>query len=150
MESQSLWHERDISHSSVERVALANSVTLLHYMLTLTNRIIEGLHVYPETMAANIERTRGLPFSQKVMLELVERGLTREDAYAMVQNASMRTWANPASSLEMEIRCEPGALEALGEDGLQACFNPAGYLRHVDAIFERVRYGLLTAGDPTK
>jgi adenylosuccinate lyase len=142
LESQALWHERDISHSSVERVALADAVTLLHYMLTLANRVVSGLHIYPEAMAANIERTRGLPFSQKVMLELVERGMTREDAYAIVQNASMRTWANPATSLEAELRAEPLALETLGEDGLQICFNPAGYLRHVPAIFDRVHNAL--------
>jgi adenylosuccinate lyase len=142
LESQALWHERDISHSSVERVALADAVTLLHYMLTLANKVVSGLHIYPEAMAANIERTRGLPFSQKVMLELVERGMTREDAYAIVQNASMRTWANPNTSLEAELRADPIVLETLGEDCLQSCFNPAGYLRHVPAIFDRVHNAL--------
>jgi adenylosuccinate lyase len=138
MESQALWHERDISHSSVERVALIDAMLLLHYMLTLTTRVIDGLHIYPQTMAANLERTRGLPFSQKVMLELTDSGMTREEAYGLVQEASMRTWADPTTTLQNELQALPRVIEVLGHAQLAACFDPSGYLRHVPSIFDRV------------
>ncbi|HBF34707.1 TPA: adenylosuccinate lyase, partial [Candidatus Sumerlaeota bacterium] len=84
LENVALWHERDISHSSVERVILPDSTTLLHYMLNRLTRILDGLLVYPDAMMNNLNKTRGLIFSQKTLLALIEKGMVREDAYAIV------------------------------------------------------------------
>src|SRR5690606_9962377 len=96
LENQALWHERDISHSSVERVILPDSLTLADYMTALLTEIIRDLHVYPEAMAANLERTGGLIYSQRVLLAMVARGMSREEAYAVVQELAMRGWRGEA------------------------------------------------------
>ena len=93
MENQALWHERDISHSSAERVLLADSTTLIHYMIRLLNKVLSGLHIYPDTMLTNMEKTRGLLFSQKTLLSIVDKGLSREEAYEIVQTAAMASIA---------------------------------------------------------
>jgi adenylosuccinate lyase len=136
-ENVALWHERDISHSSVERVILPDSTILLHYMLRKATDLIDRLLIYPETMAANIERSFGLIYSQRVLLELVRGGLVREDAYLLVQRNAMRAWEEKrpfkdllASDPEVAARFAPAEIEAL--------FEPGYHLRNVGVIFARV------------
>ena len=132
-----LWHERDISHSSVERVILPDSTILCDYMLARTTRILDGLLVYPDRMAENMSITKGLVFSQAVLLALTSAGLTREAAYAIVQRNAMRTWAGEGQFREL-LGADTELLEVLSIEELAACFEPSRYLGHVDRIFERV------------
>ncbi|OLB99529.1 MAG: adenylosuccinate lyase [Candidatus Rokubacteria bacterium 13_1_40CM_68_15] len=140
LENVALWHERDISHSSVERVILPDSTILLDYLLDLTAFIVEGLDVDPGRMAENLDKSYGLVYSQRVLLKLTDAGLARQVAYEIVQRNAMRAWRERRSFLEL-LAAEPEVSERLTADELKACFDPAWYLRHVDAIFKRV--GLL-------
>lgn len=135
MENQALWHERDISHSSAERVLIADSTTLLHYMIRLLTRVLSGLHVYPDTMLANMEKTRGLLFSQKTLLSLVEKGLSREDAYEIVQTAAMNTWADPAKNLKEEVLKD--LRNPLSDSELTELMDYNNFLAHIDEIYRR-------------
>ena len=146
LENQALWHERDISHSSVERIILPDALILADYMTALLAEIVRDLHVYPEAMAANLERTGGLIFSQRVLLALVSRGMSREDAYAIVQELAMRGWQGEAPFRQL-VAGDRRVRAVLGPEEIEACFDPAAYLHHVDTIFRRA--GLLpAAGDP--
>jgi adenylosuccinate lyase len=138
---QPLWHERDISHSSAERVIIPDSVIALEYILGKMTFVIENLHVYPENMERVLWHTRGLLFSQKLMLRLVERGMEREDAYRIVQTASMEVWADPALTLQARIRADPEASKLLDSAEIDGIFQIGPYLRNVDAIYRRL--GLL-------
>ncbi len=140
LENVALWHERDISHSSVERVILPDSTILLDYLLDLTVFILEGLDVDPARMAENLDRSYGLVYSQRVLLKLTDAGLARQVAYEIVQRNAMRAWRERRSFLEL-LAAEPEVSGRLTADELKACFDPAWYLRHVDAIFKRI--GLL-------
>ena len=140
LENVALWHERDISHSSVERVILPDSTILLDYLLDLTAFILEGLDVDPARMAENLDRSYGLVYSQRVLLKLTDAGLARQVAYESVQRNAMRAWRERRSFLEL-LAAEPEVSGRLTADELKACFDPAWYLRHVDAIFKRI--GLL-------
>ena len=140
LENVALWHERDISHSSVERVILPDSTTLLDYLLDLTAFILEGLDVDPARMAENLDRSYGLVYSQRVLLKLTDAGLARQVAYEIVQRNAMRAWRERRSFLDL-LAAEPEVSGRLTADELKACFDPAWYLRHVDAIFKRI--GLL-------
>src|SRR5690606_2872868 len=135
MENQPLWHERDISHSSAERVLLADSTTLIHYMTRLLNKVLSGLHIYPDTMRTNMEKTRGLLFSQKLLLAIVEKGLTREEAYDIVQSAAMNTWADTSKYLKTEILKD--SRNPLSEDEITAIMDYAHYLKYIDDIYAR-------------
>lgn len=135
MENQALWHERDISHSSAERVLLSDSTTLLHYMIRLLNKILSGLHIYPDTMLENMKKTRGLLFSQKTLLSIVEKGLSREEAYEIVQTAAMNTWADPAKNLKAEVLKD--SRNPLSEAELTELMNYDKYLIYVDEIYKR-------------
>jgi adenylosuccinate lyase len=143
LEDIALWHERDISHSSVERIVLPDVTILLDYLLAQTTRILDGLAVYPDRMRENLDRSYGLVYSQRVLLALTEAGLGRQAAYAVVQRAAMRAWAErrPFRSC---LDDDPEVLKHLTLDSLQACFDPAWYLRHVDAVYRRL--GLAEAG----
>ncbi|PYO00791.1 MAG: adenylosuccinate lyase [Candidatus Rokuibacteriota bacterium] len=141
LENVALWHERDISHSSVERVILPDSTILLDYLLDLTAFIVEGLDVDPARMAENLDLSYGLVYSQRVLLKLTAAGLARQVAYEIVQRNAMRAWRERRSFLEL-LAAEPEVSGRLTPDELKACFDPAWYLRHVDAIFKRV--GLLS------
>ena len=141
LENVALWHERDISHSSVERVILPDSTILLDYLLDLTAFIVEGLDVDPARMAENLDLSYGLVYSQRVLLKLTDAGLARQVAYEIVQRNAMRAWRERRSFLEL-LAAEPEVSGRLTPDELKACFDPAWYLRHVDAIFKRV--GLLS------
>jgi adenylosuccinate lyase len=140
MENVALWHERDISHSSVERVILPDSTILLDYLLDLTAFVVEGLAVYPDRMAENLDRSHGLVYSQRVLLELTDAGLARQVAYELVQGHAMRAWKERRPFHEL-LAGDPAVTAVLPPDELKACFDPAWYLRNVDAVFRRV--GLL-------
>ncbi len=141
LENVALWGERDISHSSVERVILPDSTILLDYMLNAMIRILEGLEVYPERMRENFERSRGLIYSQRVLLKLAEKGLPRQQAYDLVQKHSMEAWREQKNFEEL-LAQDPEVMARLTPDDLKACFDPAWYLRNVDAVYRRL--GLLS------
>ncbi|MGB9692481.1 MAG: adenylosuccinate lyase [Candidatus Sumerlaeaceae bacterium] len=138
LENNALWHERDISHSSTERVILPDSTTVLHYMLRSARQVLERLHYYPTQMAKNLNLTRGLIFSQRVLLALVDRGLTREEAYDVVQRAAMRTWEDEATTLRSNLEKDPRATAVLSPTDLEACFDPSQFLVHVQSIYDHV------------
>jgi adenylosuccinate lyase len=137
LEDIALWHERDISHSSVERIVLPDATVLLDYMLAQTVRILEGLVVDADRMRENLERSHGLVYSQRVLLALAEAGLPRQTAYEIVQRAAMRAWRERRPFLEC-LAEEPEVTRRLGAEALKACFDPAWYLRHVDAVLHRL------------
>jgi len=136
-ENVALWHERDISHSSVERVILPDSTILVDYMLHRLSGILEGLRVHPERMRENIERSFGLMYSQRVLLRLTGAGLARQAAYELVQRNAMRAWTERRSFQEL-LAADPGVTAHLGADALAECFDPAWYLRNVDAVYRRL------------
>jgi len=136
LENVALWHERDITHSSVERVIIPDSCILLDYMLDKMSRIVDGLLVYPENMLKNIYATRGLVFSQSLLLALVRKGLGREDAYARVQAAAMAVW-NSDRDFSDAVRGTKGITELLSDEEIDLCFDLDRQFVHVDAIFER-------------
>jgi adenylosuccinate lyase len=139
LENVALWHERDISHSSVERVILPDSTLLVDYMLHHITRIVEGLQVYPARMRENMERSFGLMFSQRVLLKLAEKGLPRQHAYELVQRNAMRAWREEAPFRDL-LAADPDVMGKLTPVELAECFDPSWYLRNVDAIF--IRAGL--------
>ncbi|RME01129.1 MAG: adenylosuccinate lyase, partial [Calditrichaeota bacterium] len=137
MENVALWHERDITHSSVERVILPDSTLLLDYMLEKFTSIIEKLVVYPENMQRNLEKTGGLIFSQTVLLALTRAGLTREQAYALVQKHAMAAWEKQ-EDFKAGISSDAQIIEALGPEKIEACFSLEPHFRQVEHIFQRV------------
>jgi adenylosuccinate lyase len=140
LENVALWHERDISHSSVERVILPDSTILVDYMLHRMTGIIEGLQVYPERMKENMELSYGLMFSQRVLLQLADKGLPRQQAHEIVQRNAMRAWRE-RTDFHALLAADPEVTARLAPAELTACFEPAWYLRNVDAIYRRA--GLL-------
>jgi adenylosuccinate lyase len=136
LENVALWHERDISHSSVERVVLPDSTIALDYILDLMAFIVEGLEVDPARMAENLEASYGLIYSQRVLLKLTDAGLARQKAYELVQRASMRAWKERRSFYEL-LADDPAVTERVGPGELKACFDPSWYLRNVTAVFRR-------------
>ena len=137
LENVALWHERDISHSSVERVILPDSTIALDYILHLTTFVVEGLDIDPARMAENLELSHGLVYSQRVLLELTGRGLARQVAYEIVQRSAMRAWRERRSFLEL-LAEDAAVTDRLAPEELKACFDPAWYLRNVDAVFRRI------------
>jgi adenylosuccinate lyase len=138
LENQPLWHERDISHSSAERVILPDATILLDYMLQKVAGLVEGLIVRPERMRENIERGLGLHASSRVLLALVERaGLSREEAYETVQRASLAA-ADARRPLRELLALEPGVARSLSLADLDACFDDAAYLAHVPEVIARL------------
>ncbi|WP_018467668.1 adenylosuccinate lyase [Calidithermus timidus] len=137
LENVALWHERDISHSSVERVILPDSTTLAHYMLRRLGRVLEGLVVYEANIARNLALTRGLVYSQRVLGLLVESGLDRTAAYEVVQRNAMKSWEEGRDFREL-LEADPQC--SLKGEALASAFDPRYFLRHVDAIY--ARFGL--------
>ncbi len=132
-----LWHERDISHSSVERIVLPDATTLLHYALRRFRGIIDGLVVYEDTMRENMEETHGLYNSQRLMLKLVDEGLNREEAYDRVQPLAMTAWEEERPF--QEVVAESDAItKVLSDDEIEDAFDPTYHVRNVDRIFRRV------------
>jgi adenylosuccinate lyase len=136
-ENVALWHERDISHSSVERVILPDATILLDYMLQRMAGIVEKLTVYPENMLRNLDATHGLVFSQRVMLKLIDSGLVREAAYDLVQPLAMQAWTEHRSFREI-VESSQEITKRLSSGDLDDAFDPQYHVRHVDEIFERV------------
>lgn len=136
IENNALWHERDISHSSVERVICPDSTITLDYMLHLATGMIDNLLVYPETMKRNLELTHGLPFSQSVLLALVRKGVTREDAYRMVQRNAMTTWETK-TPLRDTLGADEELITLIPAGELDAIFDDTRMLKNVDVIFAR-------------
>jgi adenylosuccinate lyase len=136
LENVPLWHERDISHSSVERVILPDGTILLHHMLWTMTRILDGLRIDAEAMRLNLERTRGLVYSGTVLVELARAGLSREDAYRLVQRHAMRAWESGEDFAAL-LGGDPEIGEHLSAETLAACFDLDHHLRHVDRIFAR-------------
>jgi adenylosuccinate lyase len=137
LEDVALWHERDISHSSVERVVLPDAFCLLDYLLARSRALVEGLVVHPERMLHNLRSSGGLVYSQRVLLGLVESGLSREDAYALVQGAAMRVWSEGGELRDL-LAADPRVTERLDPAALEALFDPGWYVRHVPEVMERV------------
>ncbi|MCB1314299.1 MAG: adenylosuccinate lyase [Leptospiraceae bacterium] len=133
-----LWHERDISHSSAERVILPDSIIALEYILTKMIFVIKNLHVYPENMQRVLGVTRGLLFSQRLLLRLIDAGLERNDAYAIVQKASMEVWNNPELNLRSRIAEDPTVRQTLSSAELDDIFKIEYYVRNVHRIYERL------------
>ena len=136
-ENIALWHERDISHSSVERVIIPDSFILTDYLVRKTEWLIDGLAVYPARMKSNLDRLGGVTVSGQLLLELTRKGVTREDAYQMVQPLAMRVWDEGASFRDLVLGDERIA-EHLSREELDALFDVSNQLRNVDKIFERV------------
>ncbi|MHB8581500.1 MAG: adenylosuccinate lyase [Ignavibacteriaceae bacterium] len=137
IEDVALWHERDISHSSVERIIVPDSCIALDYMLDLATKLIKNLLVYPENMIKNLKLTRGLVFSQTVLLKLVKKGASREDAYKIVQTSAMDVWADQTKNLESELISSVEARKYLSEKEIKEVFDYNKMLDNVDYIFAR-------------
>jgi adenylosuccinate lyase len=136
-ENVPLWHERDISHSSVERIILPDSTILLDYMLNRFGTIVKNLTVYPENMKRNMDRTFGLPFSGRVLTKLIDKGLSREEAYDTVQPRTMIAWEEQRSFRAL-VESDPAITAHLSAAELAECFDPSWHLKHVDTIFARL------------
>ncbi len=137
LENIALWHERDISHSSTERIILPDSCLALDYMLPLLTSVIKELKVYPENMRRNLELTQGLIFSQRVLLALIDKGLNREEAYEIVQRNAMEAWQQKKSFLSL-LEADNRVTAHLTRSELESLFDYNYYLKHVDSIFERL------------
>jgi len=137
LENVALWHERDISHSSIERVILPDATITLHYMLVKWTRLMDKLLVYSERMMENVELTHGLVFSQKLLLELALAGLSREESYALVQDAAMETWRT-GKPFEETARAREGITGKVDEATLRNVFELDNFVKEVDTIFERL------------
>lgn len=135
LENVALWHERDISHSSVERIILPDSLTLAYYVLVRFRAVVEGMCVYPERMIENLDASHGLVFSQPVLLALVEAGLTRDDAYRLVQRNAMRAWDERRAFREI-LREDADVTAKLSVERLDACFDLGKAIAHVGRTFD--------------
>lgn len=136
-ENVALWHERDISHSSTERIVLPDATELLDYMLNRFKGILENLVVYPQNMLDNIYRTRGVIFAQRVMNALISKGLAREDAYDTVQPIAMKAWTEGLDYKTL-LEANEKVMSLLGQSELDDCFTLDYYFKNVDFIFDRV------------
>jgi adenylosuccinate lyase len=137
MENITLWHERDISHSSAERIIFPDACLVLDYSLGLFINIMKGLNVYPKQMKKNLELTKGLIYSQRIMLALIDKGLTRKEAYEMVQRNAMKTWESSKTFLKI-LEADPEVVKALPPEELEKLFDYEYYLQHIDEIFSRL------------
>jgi len=138
LENVVLWHERDISHSSVERIILPDACLALDYMLRTFTHIMEGLDVYPERMRRNLERSGGLVYSGRVLLALVEKGMSRQAAYELVQRYAKQVWQDDAGDFRALLAADPQVRALLGEEELARLFDPSYHLRAIDTAFERL------------
>jgi len=140
LENVSLWHERDISHSSVERIIIPDSCIALNYMLDLSIKLIKNLIIYPENMIKNVNLTRGLIFSQTFLLKFIEKGITREEAYKIVQDSAMTVWKNTDTDLKSELLKSDEVKKYLTKDEIEETFSFDKMLKNVDLIFQRTIY----------
>ena len=137
MENVALWHERDISHSSTERITLPDSCLVLDYVLDIFTSVMKGLQVYPENMRHNLELTQGLVFSQRVLIALIDKGLSRQEAYELVQRNAMKAWKQKTSFLDL-LKADTEITARLSESELASLFDYGYFLKHVDEIFQRL------------
>ena len=140
LENVALWHERDITHSSVERIIIPDSFLLVDYQLSLMTEVMNGLLVYPEHMLANLEKTGGLVFSQRLLLGLVERGFRREAAYQLVQGHAMEAWQG-GKTFKERIEGDGQVQKVMTTEQIRGSFDLKNSLRNVDTIFDRVLGG---------
>ena len=147
-ENVALWHERDISHSSVERIIVPDSTTLVDYMLHKTTNVLETMFVYPERMKSNLESTRGLVFSGQLLLDLVEHGMSREEAYRAVQSHAMRAWKDGLNFRELVLK-DKSITSRVPRQQIEHAFDLKRQLRNVDKIFARV-FGRAKRGTQNK
>ncbi|MEQ8467180.1 adenylosuccinate lyase [Coleofasciculus sp. E1-EBD-02] len=138
LENMALWHERDISHSSVERIILPDTCILTHFMIHEMTHLVKHLLVYPENMKRNLNRYGGVIFSQRVMLTLVEKGTSREDAYSIVQSCAHQAWNQPGGNFRELIAQDDRVQSQLTPDEIEDCFNPQHHFRHLDEIYQRL------------
>ncbi|MBP0009432.1 MULTISPECIES: adenylosuccinate lyase [unclassified Roseofilum] len=138
LENVALWHERDISHSSVERVVLPDACILTHFMMREIINLVKGLLVYPENMKRNMNVYGGVIFSQRVLLALVEKGLQREEAYKIVQESAHQVWNNPEGDFRTLISQHPQVTQSLSPEEINACFDPHQHLRNLDQVYQRL------------
>ena len=138
MENIPLWHERDISHSSTERMILPDSTTLVDFMLDRINTIIIDLNVYPENMLENMFKFGGVIFSQTVLLKLVDKGLTREDSYNLIQKNAHIAWNKKDGDFKRNLLSDSDITKVLSKDELEQCFDPKRHLKNIDVIYQRV------------
>jgi adenylosuccinate lyase len=137
IENNALWHERDISHSSVERIIVPDSCIALDYMLDLGVKLVKNLIIYPDNMLKNLHLTRGLVYSQTILLRLIDKGATREEAYKLVQNSAMKVWEDTGKNLEQELGNSSEVSEYLSKEELTDIFRSKKMLQNVDHIFSR-------------
>lgn len=140
LENVALWHERDISHSSVERVVLPDATSILHYALRRLTKLVDGLVVDVDRMEENLESTRGLVYSQAVLLSLIDAGLTRDDAYRIVQRNAMKAW-DEGGTLRSHLETDPDV--SLDAETLDACFSTSRFLSNAELVFERLSASVL-------
>ncbi|MBD2451411.1 adenylosuccinate lyase [Nostoc sp. FACHB-152] len=138
LENVALWHERDISHSSVERVVLPDACILTHFMLVEITDLVKNLLVYPENMARNLNCYGGVVFSQRVLLTLVDKGLSREEAYAIVQQSAHAAWNKPEGNFHALISQDPRVTENLSPAEIEKCFDPQHHLQHLETVYQRL------------
>ena len=137
MENVALWHERDISHSSVERIIIPDSTILLHYITIKFTDLVKRLLVYDQAMRENMEKTRGLIYSQRLLLALIDAGFEREHAYTVVQRNAMRVWDGKGTMQELVLK-DKEIMDALGEAWVKQCFDMKGFLQNVPKIYKRL------------
>jgi adenylosuccinate lyase len=137
MENIALWHERDISHSSTERVIFPDACLVLDYILSIFTSIMKGLQVYPENMRRNLELTQGLIFSQRVLIALIDKGLSRQKAYELVQRNAMKAWRQRTSFLDM-LMADTEITTQLSQRELKSLFDYNYFIKHVDKVFQRL------------
>jgi len=137
LENMALWHERDISHSSNERVILPDSCLVLDYVLSIFTSVMKGLMVYPENMRRNLELTQGLVFSQRVLIALIDKGLSRQKAYELVQHNAMKAWKGRTSFLEL-LKADSEVKAHLSDKELESLFDYNYFMRHADKVFSRL------------
>lgn len=141
MENITLWHERDITHSSVERVIFPDSTILLDYMLATMTEVIQKLRVYSEQMLANLEKSRGMVFSQGLLLKLIQKGLTREKAYQLIQEASKKVWEDSRTNLQQAVLEDSRIRRLLTEKEIKSVFDYRYHTKNVKQIFKRLGIG---------
>ncbi len=138
LENVALWHERDISHSSVERVILPDASILTHFMLAEMTKLVKKLLVYPQNMKRNLNRYGGVVFSQQVLLALVSKGMKREEAYGIVQSSAHQAWNIPNGNFHALISQDSRVTEKLSAEEIETCFDPQAHLKHLDEIYQRL------------
>lgn len=144
LENIGLWHERDISHSSVERVIFPDASILMHYMLHRWNNVMKDIVVYPDNMRRNMNRYGGIIFSQRVMLTLVQKGIAREEAYRWVQRNAHAAWNVEGASFLDNLKQDSDVIQTLSEEEIAACFDEADYIKEIDGVFRRFELALVS------